>query len=367
MRILLYGGSFDPPHAGHASLLAAAIARLRPDAAYVVPALRSPGKAAPEASAADRLAMARAAFRGPRVRVDAFELRRARPTYTYELIRHMRARHPGAELWALAGSDAFASIGSWRRPRELTRACRWAVGRRPGAALRTRPGALILPGTFPDVSSSGLRARLLAGEGVSGSVPAAVRAVIGRRRLYGGALRARLARGLAPERWRHTLAVAAMARELAQRHGLDAEKAALAGLLHDCGRALPVSEMVRRAPSLGVPFAREIARRQPVLLHAFFSERLARRVHGVRDREVLSAVGRHTFGAARMAPLERLLYVADACSRDRSFPEAASIRRAAQDDLGEALREAVRVKLACALREGYWIHPSGVALWNGLA
>ncbi|HEX4047279.1 MAG TPA: nicotinate (nicotinamide) nucleotide adenylyltransferase, partial [Elusimicrobiota bacterium] len=44
MKVLVFGGSFDPPHRGHAALLAAAAARVRPDRILVVPAFHAPLK-----------------------------------------------------------------------------------------------------------------------------------------------------------------------------------------------------------------------------------------------------------------------------------------------------------------------------------
>ena len=44
MKVLLYGGSFDPPHNGHLNNLRAAAARVRPDRIVVMPAGSSPFK-----------------------------------------------------------------------------------------------------------------------------------------------------------------------------------------------------------------------------------------------------------------------------------------------------------------------------------
>ncbi|MDE2491466.1 MAG: nicotinate (nicotinamide) nucleotide adenylyltransferase, partial [Elusimicrobia bacterium] len=55
MRTLVFGGSFDPPHRGHAALLAAAARRLRPGRILIVPAWSAPLKdAAPSAPAEER-------------------------------------------------------------------------------------------------------------------------------------------------------------------------------------------------------------------------------------------------------------------------------------------------------------------------
>ena len=59
MKILLYGGSFDPPHNGHLNNLRAAADRVRPDKIVVMPAGTSPFKEGTNASGALRLEMCR--------------------------------------------------------------------------------------------------------------------------------------------------------------------------------------------------------------------------------------------------------------------------------------------------------------------
>lgn len=371
MRILLFGGSFDPPHAGHEALLRAALKAVRPDRTLLMPTWRSPLKAGHSAAASDRLAMTRllasacgGASRG--VRADAFELERGKTTYTYQALRRLRRLHTGAEIWLLTGSDAAASIGRWKRHAEVRASCRWIVGRRPGGSIPGSLKAQVLPGVFPDVSSTILRARLVAGMDASGSIPKPILGCISRRGLYAADIHADLRRALAPGRFAHTLAVARLAVSLAERHGLDAERAALAGLLHDAGRRFDPAGVARYAANrrLRIPAKSEILSRNPMLAHAFVSEDLARRRYGVRDRDVLQAIRLHTFGARRMSPLARLLYVADSASEDRGFREAARIRRTAEKDLDAAFLEAVRLKLRCVVEGGQWLHPDASALWN---
>ena len=59
MKILLYGGSFDPPHNGHLNNLRAAADRVHPDKIVVMPAGTSPFKQGTNASGALRLEMCR--------------------------------------------------------------------------------------------------------------------------------------------------------------------------------------------------------------------------------------------------------------------------------------------------------------------
>ena len=52
MKIMLYGGTFDPPHNGHINNLRAALALVRPDRAIVMPAGTPPHKQASTTPAA---------------------------------------------------------------------------------------------------------------------------------------------------------------------------------------------------------------------------------------------------------------------------------------------------------------------------
>ena len=81
MKVLLYGGTFDPPHNGHLNNLQAAAERVRPDQVVVMPAGVPPHKAASSTPAALRLEMCRCfyALEGtpylPRIMVSDWEIR----------------------------------------------------------------------------------------------------------------------------------------------------------------------------------------------------------------------------------------------------------------------------------------------------
>lgn len=368
MKILVFGGSFDPPHLGHLELLKAGLKAVRPDLAYIIPARLSPLKKMHHAPVPDRLRMielfrvALPALWRRRVRVERFELARVRPSFTIDTLMALRRRHPDADFCFLLGSDSFVTLPRWRQWRKLDRLCQWVVGRRRDSPSKTKiglPARQMLRGRFPPISSTQIRSRILAGLPWSKLVlPRVVRYVIGRR-LYALPIHEELKRTLKPGRYEHTLAVAGLALDMAERHGLDAEAAALAGLLHDAGRRFDPAEMTRyvRAHRLNVPAGRQVALRAPLLQHAFISEDLARRRFGVEDPKTLCAIRNHTLGAVGMSPLERLLYIADSASADRRHAEATRIRRVAERNLDLAFKQAVRVKMRYARQDGSWMHP----------
>jgi nicotinate-nucleotide adenylyltransferase len=377
MRVLVFGGSFDPPHRGHAALLAAAAARVRPGRILVVPAFHAPLKEeAPAASAEERLELVRLDLlqRLParwkaRALIDPSEARGGRRAFTVETLMRLREEYPSTELHFVCGQDAAAAFPKWKNPARLKTLATWWYGARPGATGKPPAFFRRLPGTFPDLSSTALRAALALGEDCSDALFPEALARIEARGLYGRGLLKRLRETLKPGRYEHTLNVAALADALARRHGEDAAKARLAGLLHDAGRrfAPPLMAEYARKLRLKVPERDLTAGLEPMLLHAHISEDLARKEFGVADEAVLSAIRKHTLGDRRMSALDKVVYVADACSADRRHPGVAKTRALAFDDLDAAFEQCLADKLSHALARRAWLHPLTIELWNILA
>ena len=169
MRIALFGGSFDPPHRGHAALARLAIDRLHLDRVLVAPVGLQPLKhEAATTGFDDRLAMARLAFSGDlRIEVSPLDapLPDHRPNYTIDTVLRLRqSLAPEDQLFCLLGADAWLTIGKWDRSSELLMACGYIVGARPGfdlshaaAALPKGISAVQLPSGHPGVLKLSLR------------------------------------------------------------------------------------------------------------------------------------------------------------------------------------------------------------------
>lgn len=376
MRILVFGGTFDPPHRGHLALLEAAATAVRPDKILVVPGWQTPLKGSkPSAPPAARAALARLGLVEPlprpwraRAAVDERECRARRKVYTVETLEALKRAYSKAELHFACGSDAAASFPRWKDPVRLMQLAQWWTASRPGAPAAAPPHFKVLQHPMPAVSSTELRRRLALGEPTGQALVAGVAREIGRRKLYGAGLRDALERSLSTERYEHTLAVAQLADDLARRWGEDPDKARLAGLLHDCGRSVPVAKLAdyARKRRLDVPRLSETAARAPLLLHAYVSEDLARRKFGVDDPEVLSAVRKHTLGDRRMSRLDRVLFVADSCSADRAYEGVAELRRSAFQDLDEAFEKSLGNKIRHVTEARGWLHPAALEAWNSL-
>jgi nicotinate-nucleotide adenylyltransferase len=155
----LYGGSFDPVHAGHVALARRAVAELALDRLIVLPAAVSPFKTAscPGLDARRRLALVTVAFAGvAKTVVDDRELRRGGVSFAIDTVREIAAENPGAEIFFIIGDDSREGLPRWKAYDELVRLC----------TFRSYPRTA--------ESSTDVRRRLAAGEPLGDLVPEAV-------------------------------------------------------------------------------------------------------------------------------------------------------------------------------------------------
>jgi len=132
--LALFGGTFDPVHLGHLSVAWEA-AELLDAEVRLLPASVPPHRAPPIATAAQRVAILRAALHGQaRLTLDTRELDRAGPSWTIDTLHELRAEQGDRPLVLLLGADAFAGLASWHRWRELFAAAHIGVLSRPGVA-----------------------------------------------------------------------------------------------------------------------------------------------------------------------------------------------------------------------------------------
>ena len=140
MRIGLYGGSFDPPHAGHRHVAATALRRLGLDRVWWLVTPRNPlktrGDIGPRAA---RLAAARRVARHPRM--EALDIESAiGARFTVETVRFLQRRCPGVRFVWIMGADSLADFQRWRSWREIAARLPIAVVDRPRHGLRSTRG-----------------------------------------------------------------------------------------------------------------------------------------------------------------------------------------------------------------------------------
>lgn len=140
------------------------------------------------------------------------------------------------------------------------------------------------------------------------------------------------------------------------RHGLDARKARIAGLLHDVARLYSPQRMIEECIARGIEIG-EPERASPVLLHARLGAEIARQRFGVTDRDVLSAIRKHTSGDYSMSALDCAVYLADSLEPHRHFPEREQLWQLAQRDLDVAMLATLQMTVSYLKRRGLTVMP----------
>jgi len=204
----IFGGTFDPIHCGHLRTAFELWQELKLAQVRLLPAGTPPHREQLYASAAMRLRLVHAAVAGqPHFVVDDREVRRSGPSYSVDTLTELRREFPERSLCLLLGMDAFLGLPQWHRWRELLDLAHIVVAHRPGWRAPTAgPLGVVMvdhgtgsiqelhrrlfgciyvhAGTQLEISSTELRALLVAGRDPRYLVTEEVRQIIFQTRCY---------------------------------------------------------------------------------------------------------------------------------------------------------------------------------------
>ncbi|GMA52121.1 putative nicotinate-nucleotide adenylyltransferase [Alicyclobacillus contaminans] len=185
MNVILFGGTFNPPHVGHLMMSQLALEQTGADAVWFLPALVPPHKQQVQEPFELRVQMVEALIAGmPGMSVCDIERELPVPSYTVDTLRALRRRYPDYRFQFLLGADSLATLPGWYRADELVHMATILVAARTGHSLtdvlsdakRQLPAMEVRVVEMPlsDVSSTFLRDRLNHGLPTCGWVPEAV-------------------------------------------------------------------------------------------------------------------------------------------------------------------------------------------------
>jgi nicotinate-nucleotide adenylyltransferase len=141
MRIGLFGGTFDPPHAAHRAASLLAMKRLGLEQIWW---LVTPGNPLKDsrglAPLEDRIAAALALARHPRIHVTGLEASIG-AHYTYDTVHYLIRRCPGVRFVWIMGADNLRSFHLWQKWRAIAALVPIAVIDRLGPSLYAAAGS----------------------------------------------------------------------------------------------------------------------------------------------------------------------------------------------------------------------------------
>jgi nicotinate-nucleotide adenylyltransferase len=189
VRLIVFGGTFNPVHLGHLVMADEVRAQFGYDLVVLVPAFKAPHKGVDgDPGPKRRLVMLRLAVEGdPHMAVDDCEIARGGTSYTIDTIRDVIDRYrPEGRPGLLVGDDLVPDFGSWREPSAIAEEAELVCGHRLSAER--------LPFAFPHryadnslvpISSSLVRERIASGGAYRYLLPPQVGDYIAENGLYG--------------------------------------------------------------------------------------------------------------------------------------------------------------------------------------
>lgn len=351
MKVGIYGGTFDPVHQGHIAIARAAKEQFGLDMVRIMPARIPPHKQTKNVTEdVHRLMMlCRAIPVGEGIELDLTEYEREGVSYTSDTLTLLHERHPDDQLFYIIGEDSLEGFVTWHEPKTIASLATLLVAvrsrdtsrfqellaernRQFGGAFR----ALSVP--YYEISSTEIREGIrflkephpglapgtdayIHRFGLYGCEPTAIRKAV--RKRY-DELSERLAPTISAHRLNHSKGVAFMAADLMaewlKKAGWEGTPEAknlvrrtlIAGLMHDCAKSMGNEEMLAYLRKHRVKLSEEQLK-YPGIQHAPAGRVLAREKYGMRDPEMLRAIGNHVNGSLEMCghPIETAVFIAD--------------------------------------------------------
>lgn len=181
-----------------------------------------------------------------------------------------------------------------------------------------------------------------------------------------GKYKAFLKENLSKKRYNHSVNVAGAALELARRYGADADKAYIAGLLHDCAKEFEISEQLELALKSDLDVS-DIEKKATPLYHAIAGSELVKTQFGITDKEIIHAIRYHTVACGNMPMLSQIVYLADLISEDRDYKDVKKMRKYAEQSLEKSMYEALRFSITDSVSKGNSIPLCTLEAYNDFA
>ena len=408
MNIGLLGGSFDPFHKGHESLIDGALRSGIVDAVIVIPSGRNPFKSGRSVTAAPyRYYMTKGAveedFKGRNVFVSDIELTYSGTSFTLTTIKEIsktsyiraflkangikdsKASENHMFFW-ITGSDVLPTFEKWHKADEILKIAGLLVASRPGDGVDVHEQIIRLENVFgfvPDIDVFEIDGIEAASSDMRKDknfedTPVFVSEFIKTHDLYPEQNPLDLAsdeaieefcedaitlyRYLGQKRLLHTLNVGILSLKYAGIYDKSlCDRALIAGELHDCAKeldeALQTEMSIERTGDLFL---------DKKLLHSPAGAVMAQREFGISDPEILDAITYHTTGRGNMTLLDKIVYLADKLEPSRTYADLTKERELAETDIDEALKLCVKSVKKKFESRGQQIHPITIDFMNEL-
>ena len=333
MKIGILGGSFDPVHNGHITIVKKAISDLNLDKFLIIPTKNNPWKDSSKASDQDRLNMLEIAFKDEdKVFISDIELNSDTEdkNYTIDTLKQLKIIYPNDELYYIMGMDQASKFHLWYQCDEIVKLCRLVTFDRVGYLKNDNLEMYhFIKLDIEAMSDSSTSIR----EGHIDYLPDEVLRYLTNNGIYLDTIIKPL---MSKPRYLHTLSMANLAMEIAKCNGLDSKKIYIAGMFHDVAKELDrdlETKLMRK-------FYPQYLDKPRQVYHQWLSAYLAKNVYLIDDEDILRAITNHTTGSVDMTLFDMCIYVADKYDPRRDFDSSKEIALC-KNDLREGFKQSL--------------------------
>ena len=158
MKIALFGGSFDPPHLGHDSVVKNALECLEIDKLIIMPTFINPFKSGFFADEKRRFLWAKRVWGDLKgVEICDFEIAQNRPVPSIESVLYLQKLYTPSKFYLIIGADHLQSLPKWHEFERLSQIVEFVIAKRDNIAV---PAEFKHLNTDINISSSFIRANL---------------------------------------------------------------------------------------------------------------------------------------------------------------------------------------------------------------
>lgn len=327
MRIGLLGGSFDPVHKGHMSIVEEAILQFDLDEFYFVPTGINPWKDNVYSSDKDRIEMLKIAIKkiktDKKVGIELYEIEHNdQKNYTIDTLQYLTSKNPDNKYYYFIGYDQLEKFDRWKKAKKISELVQLVYFNRGGYSKKSdnikKYNFLKMKHDAIFASSSEIR------EGQLNLTTRDVISYIAENGLY---LETMIKDRMKSKRYKHTLSVASLAKEIAIANRLDGKKAYIAAMLHDVAKEMDHD----KAQLLMRQFYKQYMDKPEAIWHQWLSAYIAEHDFFVCDPIILKAIEDHTTASTTISELGMCLYVADKLDPLRGYDSSLEIELCKKD------------------------------------
>lgn len=166
-------------------------------------------------------------------------------------------------------------------------------------------------------------------------------------------------------RFTHCVRTSRMAAELAVQNGVDENRAALAGFVHDYAKEISVEDYQKVIKEQ--KFDPDLLNWNRAIWHGIVGAYFVEKELHIHDQQILAAIRHHTTGSPDMSELDKVIFMADYIEPGRTFEGVDEARAATVFNLDAGVVYQLQHTLLYLISERAKVYPLTVATYNKLA